>query len=129
MKDMPDVEAFLVNKINSLLIDATESITDIVWMVSTEHDKLSDLVVRLRILIADICTFNSINFNCQINLNGSDYPLPDAIRREIYLIFKEALNNIVHHSKAATVELRAVIFTGYFEIRLTDSGIALMQIK
>ncbi len=123
MQNLPDEDAFLVNKVNSLLADATESITDIVWTISPEHDKLSDLIVRLRILISDICSVNSINFNCQINLNNSDYTIRDETRREIYLIFKEALNNIIHHSRANRVELKAEISNGHFEIRLADNGI------
>ncbi len=115
-------EAFLVNKVNSLLADATESITDIVWTVSPEHDKLSDLISRLRILISDICSVNSINFNSQINLNHSEYSISDTVRRNIYLIFKESLNNIIHHSKAVHVDFKAEASDGYILISLADDG-------
>lgn len=122
LKNQSNEEDFLVNKVNSLLVDATESITDIVWTVSPEHDKLSDLVSRLRILISDICSVNSINFNSQINLNHSDHSMPDTVRRDIYLIFKESLNNIIHHSKAAHVQFKADASDGYIEISLADNG-------
>ncbi len=122
-------EALLVNKVNSLLADATESITDIVWTVSPEHDKLSDLIFRLRMLISDICSVNSINFNSQINLNNFDYSIPDAVRRNIYLIFKESMNNIIRHSKAIHVNFKAEASDGYVLISLADDGIGFLPEK
>jgi signal transduction histidine kinase len=46
---------------------------------------------------------------------------PD-LRREIFLIFKEGLNNIVRHSGCATVEITFHVTAGALDLTLRDNG-------
>ncbi len=54
-------------------------------------------------------------------------PLPDRpmtweMRRDIYLPFKEALNNVIKHSEASSVEIEVAYDAPFLALRLTDDG-------
>jgi signal transduction histidine kinase len=44
-------------------------------------------------------------------------------RREIFLFFKETLANVVRHSRARRVELRAQIVRGEYVLSVSDDGV------
>jgi len=48
--------------------------------------------------------------------------LPDEIRKSIFLIFKEALNNIFKHAHATSVVIEAQMQDGLFRLTITDNG-------
>jgi len=112
----------LLNKINSLLTEASESVTDIVWTVSPQHDTLDGLLLRLRSLITDNCRSKGIELISKDNLDDREIIIPDDIRRNIFLIFKEALNNIIKHSKATEVKFIFTYNSNCLEILLEDNG-------
>ena len=93
----------LLQKIEELLTNASEAITDIVWTVSPMHDKLEDLIIRLKSLISESCRTNKIKFSNTINVEENSLLINDETRRNIYLIFKEAMHNSLKHSKASKV--------------------------
>jgi signal transduction histidine kinase len=44
------------------------------------------------------------------------------MRRELYLIFKEAVNNVVRHSSCTSVEITLLISDGVLELSVQDNG-------
>jgi signal transduction histidine kinase len=48
---------------------------------------------------------------------------PVEARREVFLFFKETLANVVRHSRAKNVELRAQIENGDFVLTVHDDGV------
>ena len=79
----------------------TDTIRDIVWFINPFHDKSEDLVLRMKELASKML----INLNYTFTSSRSDERIFDLLpdlnkRRHVYLIFKEALNNIIKHSEA-----------------------------
>ena len=84
--------------------------SDIVWAINPNKDHLSDLSQRMRHFASDVC------HGPPDRLPLSARPTPNAtstvganVRREVFLFFKEAVNNMVRHSGCteADLELRA----------------------
>src|SRR5262249_50841141 len=44
------------------------------------------------------------------------------VRREVFLIFKEAVNNIIRHSGCSEARIEFLIQGGWIEMTLTDNG-------
>jgi signal transduction histidine kinase len=122
LKNISDEHKELLEKINKLLLEASESITDIVWAVSPLHDKLENLIVRIRVFIADNCKANGINLTANIDLTKSSINISDLVKRNIYLIFKEAMNNIIKHAGASNVEFSALLQNDSLSLTLKDDG-------
>ena len=84
------------------------SMSVIVWAINPQKDHLSDLVHRMRRFAADTLTARNIEFSLDLPSGDQNVKLEGNLRREVFLIFKEALHNIVRHSACteARVELR-----------------------
>jgi enediyne biosynthesis protein E4 len=117
----------LISKIRYLLNDAARVVTDIIWTVSSRHEDLEELVQRLQGLMEDLCKANSIDFICESNLTSS-LRIPDDTRRNIYLIYKEAINNIIKHSSATKVKFDVYIEEDLLKLSLYDNGIGFDKI-
>jgi ligand-binding sensor domain-containing protein/signal transduction histidine kinase len=102
--------------------DTVDSMSDIVWAVNPRRDHLRDLTRRMRRFADDIFTARNIDFVFQAPENDRDISLGADLRREIFLIFKETVNNIARHSRctSATVELQAG--AGWLTLKMIDNG-------
>jgi signal transduction histidine kinase len=51
-----------------------------------------------------------------------DLPLPLELRRPLYLIFKEAVNNVARHSQATRMTIRIAARESHIELQIEDNG-------
>jgi signal transduction histidine kinase len=112
----------LLEKISSLSLDAVDSMDDIVWSVSPTHDTLNHTLVRMKDLVSGICDAHGIAHEVNIELVPKDIQLMPEVRKNIYLIYKEALTNIVKHSGARHIEVKAGLTGNRFEMFIRDDG-------
>jgi signal transduction histidine kinase len=49
-------------------------------------------------------------------------PLPLEYRRPLYLVFKEAVNNVARHAKATRIDIRVAAHDGVLELVVQDNG-------
>lgn len=111
------------NQLASIASVARESVTsmsDIVWAISPERDTLGDLVRKMREYAGEMFTDRPLVF--EASSVGSERALPPAVRRELYLIFKEAANNAARHATAAAVRILIRVDRGGLELEITDDG-------
>ena len=109
-------------KIAELSQSALQSITDIIWMTTPKHDSLKSLLSKTRNYYFELFHDNNIRFSAEIEMTGDDIVLSDKSRHNIFLILKEIANNIIRHSKADCVALRANISGGDCMIEVSDNG-------
>jgi signal transduction histidine kinase len=113
----------LLEKISSLSLEAEDAVGDIVWSVAPQHDTLEELFIRMRDFGSDICIANGMEFSATFNESGSSQRLSDVLRKSLYLVFKEAMHNVIKHSRAASVRLELFFEKGSLHLALTDDGI------
>ncbi len=101
------------------LIDA---MSDIVWAINPQKDHLSDLKQRMRRFAADVLTSRNIDCDFRAPLDETDIVLGANIRREVFLIFKETVNNLVKHSACSRATIDFRIADGRLNLRVTDDG-------
>ncbi len=112
----------LLGKISSLSLEAVESMGDIVWSVSPQHDTLNEILIHIQDIASRICTANGIEFEINIARSQDEIPVDVESRKNIYLIFKESMNNIVKHAHASRVSVAAGVSGGIFEMTIRDDG-------
>lgn len=93
-----------LEKTSSILNEAEETMSDIVWSVSPKHDTLHSLTTRIRLVTTELCRAHGIRSTVEVKGN-IDIPLTDEVRRGLYLIFKESLNNCIKHSRTPAIEI------------------------
>ncbi len=107
--------------VNYAASKSTESIRDIVWFINPMSDQLSDLMSRLKETANSMLT--NIGFNFDSPEAGSVKKINPEVKRNVYLIFKEILNNIIKHSHASQVNIRINEDGNNLSIKVEDNGV------
>ncbi|MEW6209437.1 MAG: two-component regulator propeller domain-containing protein [Acidobacteriota bacterium] len=109
----------LISDTSRELVDA---MGDIVWAVNPGKDHLRDLRKKMRRFASDVFSARNITLRFQAPDDEHDMKLGTDTRREVFLIFKEGVNNIARHSNCteAGVELQAR--GGWLVLKLSDNG-------
>ena len=97
--------------------------SDIVWTINPHNDSFDKIIFRMRSLTYNLlkakkieCTFKSDEELSKINLSME-------IRKNFYLIFKEALNNLVKYSEASRASVLVTFENRIVSFVIRDNGI------
>jgi ligand-binding sensor domain-containing protein/signal transduction histidine kinase len=101
---------------------SVSSMGDIVWAINPKKDSFLELVRRMRSFAET--TLDQVDISLEFNAPeiSNDLNLDADVRRNIYLIFKESLNNIVRHSRAQTVKIDLEMRQSNLVLTVTDDG-------
>ncbi len=102
--------------------ELVDAMSDIVWAINPQKDHLSDLLRRMRSLASDVFTTGHIEFRFRAPGARTDVPLGANLRREVFLIFKESINNIIKHSGCTAADIEFRSDAGNFFLKVSDNG-------
>jgi signal transduction histidine kinase len=112
----------LFNKANNLLSNAKQTITDLIWTIKPTPEPLTNFATRIRENFSDVFRNKNIAFSVsEQNVNNQIF-LSALEKHNIYLIIKEALNNILKHSLATKVKIKISIEESDIIIVISDNG-------
>lgn len=121
-RDADDDDRGMLDKIAETSRDVTSSMSDIVWAINPQRDTVEDLVQRMRHFASDILGARDIDFSFFAPFADEQRSVGVDLRRQIYLIFKEAINNAAKHSGCGNVEIRFELVNGEFKLTIKDDG-------
>ncbi len=101
---------------------SVSSMSDIVWAINPKKDSFLELVRRMRSFAQDVLERKDIFLEFNVPDGLGEIKLDADIRRNVYLIFKESLNNIARHSQAAQVKIDLEIIHSHLVLTVTDDG-------
>lgn len=102
-KQTPDSDKFL-ELIDSSAIEAKEKINDIIWSIDPENDDWEIFLTKSSRFAAEM--FESKNIEYLININPKEeIHLNIMYRKDLWLVFKELITNLVRHSEATFAEV------------------------
>lgn len=99
-----------------------ESMSDMVWAINPVNDNFEKVILRMKEFAAEILEPARINYyfteeglleNTYLNLEQ---------RKDIYMIFKEAINNVVKYSSATEVNIMLRRTGNMLRMMITDNG-------
>jgi len=102
--------------------DCVDAMSDIVWAVNPQRDNLSDLTHRMRRFAEDLLDAKDIDFTIRSSLDEKDVSLGADLRREVYLIFKECINNLVKHSDCTEAAVVFSVNGPWLSVSISDNG-------
>ena len=102
--------------------ELVDSMSDIVWAINPQKEHLTDLVHRMRRFASDVLSGRNIEFRFQAPPPEQDVRLGADLRREVYLIFKESINNLARHSGAANAEIELRADRRFLTLQVKDNG-------
>ena len=103
--------------------ELVDSMSDIVWAINPKRDNLQDLVHRMRHFAMDAMTAQEIDIDFIAPDSLPETKIDTDMRREVFLIFKEAVNNAIRHSRASLVKIELSFDNGGLQLAVEDNGI------
>lgn len=103
------------------------TMSDIVWSIDNRSDKLGDLLLRMKDIAGQLLSSKNIGFDFKIDVRDDSVILSPQLKQNVYLIFKEALHNIVKHAQATHVSIMIESNSGNLTMRIADNGIGIEE--
>lgn len=112
----------LLNSISESTTAMQENMSDIVWAIKSENDRFENILRRMNAFASEILDAKSIalNFVCDETLATSRLSMKQC--KNMYLFFKEAINNAARHTNATEVSVRIAKKSNHIEIAIEDNG-------
>ncbi|MGH7595729.1 MAG: two-component regulator propeller domain-containing protein [bacterium] len=111
-----------LRKIGAMSRELVTTMSDVVWSIDARNDTVGDLVDRMRDFVVDILSAKGVVVMFDLAGLEVQKKLPVHLRQNIYLIFKEAINNIAKHAAASRVEVQIKNVEGKFCMTIRDDG-------
>lgn len=112
----PDLE-----KLRNFSSELVESMGEIIWAVNEKNNYLSNTLYYLRSYAVSYCEENDLDCYFEVPANFKDRIVSGNLRRNIFLLLKESLHNIVKHSAAKNISITANV-TEALELIIKDNG-------
>ncbi len=111
-----------LNLISEKARNLIDNMSDIVWMVNPQRDSFYHLILRLKDSYSDLLHSSGISFKTSNLEKLSSLTLPMEFKQNLYLIFKEGINNAIKHSGCKKIFLEASLNNDTITIILKDDG-------
>ncbi len=119
-----ETKSNLHERIVSLSRESVNSIREIIWTIDPKPDKLHTLLLKFRDLIQFTCHAKNIELVYEIPPKeeiGTVF-LSSEIRKDFWLMIKEAVNNTIKHANCSQITIQATYAVGLITIRINDNG-------
>ena len=96
--------------------------SDIVWSINPKNDKMEMIITRMRQYASETLEASQIAFHLEVDKESYNLSLPIDKRKDFYLIFKEAINNLAKYSQATNAQIRIEAKKHELCMSITDNG-------
>jgi signal transduction histidine kinase len=113
----------VASEIRENAIVLMERMDDIVWSINPRNDSLENLLLRVKRFAGQLFEAKNIDYEIDINPDVEQVKMPMEVRQSIYLILKEAINNLVKHSKATKASIEVTQANSTLMVTIRDNGV------
>lgn len=111
----------ILNKVKVNAKETMEKMGDIVWMIKPSENNLESLKDRMQRFVQEIITHQGIVCDLKID-NLFEVKLTVSQKKNLYLIFKEAINNAVKYSNTNKLEVKVSKNSKELKMVIQDYG-------
>jgi signal transduction histidine kinase len=107
-------------EINRIARETTDAMREMLWLVGARQESGIDLTEHLQRAAKRLLPNHEVTWKALATGLPATWPVQS--RRQVFMFFKEALTNILHHARATQVELSAQVVACHFELVIRDNG-------
>lgn len=119
----------ILNKIETQAKSISENIGDIIWSLKPHQDEFMTLSTRIKKITSEILGSSNIRYEILIDIIIDSEITDFSARKNLILICKEALNNILKHSQANEVCLILQKSKEHYILEIEDDGIGFTELE
>ncbi|HSK12163.1 MAG TPA: triple tyrosine motif-containing protein, partial [Phnomibacter sp.] len=118
----PEQVGKILGKISEHTQASMEAMNDIVWMINPRNDRFENIMVRMRMLAAEICEATGYRLHLHLDETLNELKLSMDARKNFYLIFKEGINNIAKYAQGTEMWIDLQKNGGMIILIIRDNG-------
>jgi signal transduction histidine kinase len=99
--------------------------SDIVWTINPENDSFEKIIVRMRSFAHQLLKAKKVEYTFEVDEKLNSIALPMQVRKNFYLVFKEAITNLVKYSGAFRVSISLYEENKTVILKIRDNGIGI----
>ncbi len=121
-KNLPEEVEQHAQQICETARETTRSLDEIVWAVNPSNDTLEGLANYACKYAQDYFALANISFRADLPADLPATPILPEVRHNVFLAFKEAVNNVVKHAQATEARVRLRLEPEQFILSVEDNG-------
>ena len=119
----PEQAAALLEQIGDSSRRMLDAMDDIVWAINPAHDSMEDVTARMRGFASEMLEARGIEFTFRAEPSVQGLRLDMRARREFFLLFKEAINNLAKYAQCQHASIRLSYQHGLLHLTVQDDGV------
>ncbi len=112
-----------ISKITDNCSRMMEAMDDIVWSIKPNNDSMQKITARMREFATNVLEAKDIELHFSVDEKVPDVKLNMETRRDLFLLYKEAVNNIAKYSKCTNARVKISVQQKQLHMVITDDGI------
>lgn len=100
----------------------SRNLKEIVWAIDPQRDKFDDLLLHIKETAEELLGQKGITYTLDVPQDELPQSLKMEFRRNLFLIYKEMLHNVVKHAEATKVEIALTRRNGMLQLQVADNG-------
>lgn len=112
----------LVTDIGETAREMMDALSESIWAIDPRRDDLRSLATRIRRFAGDLLESRGVAWSLQAPPEAEQVKLSPVERRQLYLVFKEALHNVAQHSGAGSVSMSLSLAGRRLTATIRDDG-------
>lgn len=108
-----------INQSAQKMLDA---MNDIIWSIQPHNDTLENIFVRMMSFASELFDAKKIKLQWKVNDAVKHVQIGPAVRHNILLIFKEAVNNLAKYSEASEADIFLDFQHSFLVLTIRDNG-------
>jgi two-component system sensor histidine kinase UhpB len=111
-----------LEKINERCQRLLDTMGDIIWNINPGNDTMEEVMSRMRDYAATLLEAKNIDYSINFPKETVDCQLSMDVKNNMYLIFKEAMNNLSKYSDCSKVFLSLTFDDKNIQLKIEDNG-------
>jgi signal transduction histidine kinase/ligand-binding sensor domain-containing protein len=120
--DKPGETATHIQQISDRAAEVIDNIGEIIWAINPKNDSLDDVVAHIRHHTVQYLKMTPMKCTFVVSEGIPSFRLSAEVRRNLFLVAKEAIHNIVKHSCACDVSVSVTFTRGKLQVLIEDNG-------
>ncbi len=121
-KNSPDEIESHAKQISETARETTRSLDEIVWAINPSNDTLEGVANYACKYAQEYLALANVRYRLDLPVQLPTTPIPPEVRHNVFLAFKEAVNNVVKHAQAGEVWIRLRLLPETFVLEIEDNG-------
>jgi hypothetical protein len=114
-------ERELSSDISKTAKETVDGMRDIIWFINPKNDETEDILFKMKETAAKLLLTIQWTFTAAADIRFDVFDL--EVRRNIFLMYKETLTNVVRHSKATMCNVDLTTIGNIVVLSITDNGV------